>query len=214
MSRLIDLSLDFPDQAPVYPGDTPSRLLQAKTIDEDGYTAFILQTGLHVGTHLDSPLHFRQNGAMVADLPLETFLGKGRLLDIRGEGVVGLESNYDSQIKQGDIVLFWTGHSATYGTDAYYHDHPVLHEDWADFLIKKRVKLVGFDLPSPDAPPFPMHRKLLGAGIPLMENLTNLGELVGWREFEVMAFPLKIRAEGSPVRVVARECLFHGEKLS
>ena len=37
-----------------------------------------------------------------------------------------------------------------------------------------------------------------------MENLTNLEQLQHLQSFEVMAFPVKIAAEGCPVRVVAR----------
>jgi kynurenine formamidase len=178
--------------------------LQTRGVERDGYTSFLLYTGLHAGTHLDAPLHFLRDGAMVKELPLDTFMGRGCLIDVRGEVEVGFKPEYESLIKTNDIVLVWTGHSAKYGTDAYYEEHPVLKEELADFLIAMGVKIVGFDLPSPDTPPFAIHRKLLGAGIPIVENLTNLEELAGFSGFEVMAFPLKISAEGSPVRVVAK----------
>jgi kynurenine formamidase len=38
----------------------------------------------------------------------------------------------------------------------------------------------------------------------MIENLTNLGKLVDVNEIELMAFPLKIEAEASLIRVVAR----------
>jgi kynurenine formamidase len=37
----------------------------------------------------------------------------------------------------------------------------------------------------------------------IVENLTNLSELIGVKDFDIIAFPLKIRAEASLVRVVA-----------
>jgi kynurenine formamidase len=50
---------------------------------------------------------------------------------------------------------------------------------------------------------FPVHRLLLGQGIPLIENLINLHELVG-EEFELWALPLKLKGgDGAATRAVA-----------
>ncbi len=201
---IFDLSHPLEDLTPAYPGDEPCSLVQRKTIERDGYTSFLLNMGLHVGTHLDAPLHFLAGGAMVQDLPLETFVGRGCLLDVRGESMIEYKPEYASLVEPGDIVLLWTDHSIKFKTDEYYAKHPVMGEDLADFLVARRIKMVGFDLPSPDRVPFSIHKKLFMAGIPLLENLTNLEALRGIGQFEVMAFPLKISAEGSPVRVVAR----------
>lgn len=204
MPKLIDLSHLLQDETPAYPGDRPCRLMQIKSVERDGYTSFSFSTGLHAGTHLDAPLHFVAKGAMVKDLPLETFTGRGRLIDVRGEAVVGYKPEYASLVEAGDIVLLWADHSKLYGTAGYYGEHPVLTDELADFLITSGSKLLGLDFPSPDRMPFAVHKKLLGAGIPIIENLTNLAELAGFNHFEIMAFPLKIGAEGSPVRVVAK----------
>ena len=204
MSRLIDLSHLLQDNTPAYPGDEPCRLVLTKSVEGDGYTSFLLNTGLHAGTHLDAPLHFHAGGAMVKDLPLETFVGRGCLIEARGEPVITYKPQYAQLVEVGDICLVWTDHSTKFATDAYYEEHPILHEELVDFLIARRVKLLGLDLPSPDRMPFSLHKKLLGAGIPIIENLTNLVGLAGVGQFEVMAFPLRIRAEGSPVRVIAK----------
>lgn len=204
MPKLIDLSHLLQDQTPAYPGDEPCRLVQTGSVERDGYTSFLLNTGLHAGTHLDAPLHFVVEGAMVRDLPLETFMGRGCLIDVRGEVVVGYKPEYASLVEADDIVLLWTDHSKRYGTKEYYERHPVLNEELADFLVTRGIKLLGLDFPSPDSMPFVVHKKLLSAGIPIIENLTNLAELANLSHFEVMAFPLRICAEGSPVRVVVR----------
>ena len=47
-----------------------------------------------------------------------------------------------------------------------------------------------------------MHKRLLAAGVPMVENLTNLAALRG-RRFDFAALPLKISAEASLVRAVA-----------
>ena len=55
---------------------------------------------------------------------------------------------------------------------------------------------------SPDLPPLAVHKRLLAAGVPMVENLTNLAALRG-RRFDFAALPLKISAEASLVRAVA-----------
>jgi kynurenine formamidase len=64
--------------------------------------------------------------------------------------------------------------------------------------------MIGVDMSSPDFPPFQVHKLLLGNGIFIMENMTSLKELIGIKEYEVFAQPLKIDAEASLVRASAR----------
>ena len=67
----------------------------------------------------------------------------------------------------------------------------------------KILDLVGMDTPSPDAPPFPVHKIFLGSEILIIENLTNLESLVDLKNFTVAALPAKFHADAAPVRVVA-----------
>ncbi len=64
--------------------------------------------------------------------------------------------------------------------------------------------MIGMDLPSPDKYPFEIHNMFFENDIPIIENMTNLNELNNIESFEVIALPLKIKAEASPVRVVAK----------
>lgn len=60
------------------------------------------------------------------------------------------------------------------------------------------------DLPSPDQYPFNIHKMLMEEGIFIIENLNDFTELISIKRVDIMAFPLKIKAEASMVRVVAR----------
>jgi len=62
--------------------------------------------------------------------------------------------------------------------------------------------MVGLDMCSPDRPPFPVHKILLGGEILIIENLTNMEALEG-KNFTIYAFPIKLQIDGAPVRVVA-----------
>lgn len=60
------------------------------------------------------------------------------------------------------------------------------------------------NMPSPDKYPFEAHKLLLKNNIYIMENLTNLDKLLEAQGFEVIAFQLKIRADSSMTRSIAR----------
>ena len=85
----------------------------------------------------------------------------------------------------------------------YYEDHPVISKEMAEFLVRKKVKMVGFDMPSPDRSPYEIHSIFLNNNIFILENLTNLDKLIYEENFSVFAQPLKIKAEGSLVRAMA-----------
>ena len=69
--------------------------------------------------------------------------------------------------------------------------------------IENNIKMIGFDMPSPDRFPFESHKILLKNEIFILENLCNIEKLLNAKEFKIAAFPLKIEAEGSLVRAVA-----------
>jgi len=204
-SRLIDLTHPLNRDTPLFPGDTPLSLNQTKTSAADGYNAFHLSTGLHTGTHVDASLHLQPEGRMVSAYPPENFCGRGVLLDVRGQPRVGRRPEYDALVSRGDAVLLYTGFNVYFHTDPerYFSAYPTLDDGLCDFFCQKGITLLGMDTPSPDYPPFDLHVKLLTHNICLLENLTNLKELCGLSCFTVMALPLPIDAEASPVRAVA-----------
>lgn len=201
--RYMDLSHKIENGMPVYPGDDGVSLLQVKKLDVDHYNAYALSTGLHAGTHLDCPMHLLDCPERMADFPLESFSGKGCLIDARGEGTIDYRAEYD-EIRSGDIVLILTGMDCAYGSERYYSGHPAVTGKLADFFISRKIKMLGIDMPSPDFPPFPVHKLLLGNGIFILENLTGLEQLLGLKNFEVFAVPLKICAEASLTRAFAK----------
>lgn len=204
MIRLIDLSQPIDDHMPTYPGDPPTKLVKIKSFEDDGYTNFQLEAGMHSGTHLDGPMHLTDQNKLISEFPLESFCGEGCILDVRGESVISMKAEYLSRIKKNCILLLYSGHDQKYGTSEYYHQQPEVHPELAEFLISRKTKILGVDLPSPDPPPFHVHKLLLANNIFIIENLTNLDQLIKASLFEVMAFPLKINADSSILRVVAK----------
>ena len=201
--KLIDLTYPFTDLMPTYPGDPKPSLEQFARIEREGYTDHWLQTGMHVGTHMDAPAHMIKGGRMVHELPLGGMYGKGRVVDARGKKSLDILILRDFEIKKDDIVLFCTGFSKKYHTKEYFTNFPVMTEALASELVRRKIKMVGFDTPSPDRAPFAVHKILLGAGVLIIENLTNLEALLPRETFQVEALPMRIAADAAPARVIA-----------
>jgi len=200
----IDLTHTLHRSIAVFPGDDPIQLDQIRTLENDGFNNYRLSTGMHVGTHIDGPMHMTTDARMMADLPIEMFSGKGVLIDVRGEEKIAFRESFRKMIQPGDIVLFYSGLDNLFGRPKYFTDYPDITEELALFLADKRVKIVGLDWVSPDHEPYPIHDILFRSNVLILENLTNLGQLLHATNFEVFAFPLKIEADSSIVRVVAR----------
>lgn len=207
MYRLIDLTQTIVNGLPVYPGDNETKLQQVKFLKKDGYNSHKLEISVHAGTHMDSPMHFLDTNRYISEWPLESFIGEGCLLDVRGQKEIDYKEEYAYLVKEGSIVLLYSGFDRLFGQKEYYDNHPVLTMRFAEFLAEKKVKIVCLDFISPDRYPFDIHTKLFSNNIFIIENLTNLVELQKLSSFEVMAFPLKIDADSSILRVVARETM-------
>ncbi len=202
--RLMDLSYPIYENMPVHPYDDSVKLYQNKSLAKDHYTNHQIETSMHAGTHIDAPMHLTKCHQYISDYPLDRFIGPASIIDARDEMIITYKESYQDIVKKGDIVLIYTGHHKKYGTKAYYTDHPVIDGKLAKFFIEQHVKVVGMDLPSPDQYPFNIHKMLMEEGIFIIENLNDFTELISIKRVDIMAFPLKIKAEASMVRVVAR----------
>lgn len=183
-------------------------------VGSDGANVQRVTFPTHSGTHVDAPLHVVADGATVDETPLSRLVTEGVVVGVDADEARPVDAadlrGFD-QVREGDAVLFAFGWAAHAGTDRY-HRYPWLSVDLADRMVERAVGLVAMDTLSPDQPrslrgdadPYPVHRRLLGAGVPVVENLAELGELVGER-VEVVCLPLKLRGgDGAPARVLAR----------
>ncbi|MGM0499498.1 MAG: cyclase family protein [Bacillota bacterium] len=203
MTELIDLSYEIYSKMPVYPGDLEVELENDKKVNEDGYANHNLKIGMHTGTHLDLPAHMLDDQRYISDIPLAYLNGRALLFNAVGEKIITVKDKYKSLIEKDDIIIIYTGFAEKYGTNEYYTEHPVISDELAELFIKKEIKLLGFDLPSPDRSPYQIHQKLFQNNIFILENLCNLDQLPELKSFKFFLFPLKIRAEAAPCRAAA-----------
>ena len=199
----IDLSQKIEGKMPVYPGDKEVKIKREKSFDKDGYNMYIMESSFHIGTHVDGPMHLTDSNKYINDFPIERFCGSAVLLDVRGESVISLKEDYFKNIKENDIVLLYTGWDLEYGSHKYYNEHPVISEELANFLVMKKIKMIGMDTPSPDKEPHLIHKILFENEIMILENLKDLGKLLYIDKFNVIALPLNVESEASYTRAIA-----------
>lgn len=202
--KYIDLTHTFTADMPVFPRDPKPTLEQTAHFEKVGYNEYTIATAMHVGTHMDGPFHMTTKGRKLYELELEKFLGKGIVIDVRDKQRIDASVLGDKQINAETIVLLYTGLGNKYRTQEYFENNPMLIEDLAEKMVELKVKMVGMDMLGPDQAPFPIHRLLLKNEILILENLTNLDQLLDVPNFEIIALPAKFEADSAPVRVVAK----------
>ncbi len=206
----IDLSHPVFPGMPVYPGDEPTAFTPTATIKRDGYAGRRVAFDTHAGTHVDAPAHLISGGATLDRMPLSAFAGPAVVIDLSeratGEISPGELEPFRGQVERADFVLFRTGWSRFWGAPGYDAGYPVLSTGAAAWLAALRLKGIGVDAPSADAPgsrDLPVHRLLLGGGMVVVENLANL-EALPDAPFTFLCLPLALaEAEGAPARAAA-----------
>jgi kynurenine formamidase len=159
----------------------------------------------NTGTYVDAPFHRYADGADVAELPLES------LAHLDGVAVRCSEprvtrDHFGGVDVRGKAVLIRTEWARHWRTEAYFHGHPFVTREAAQFLADSGAVFVGIDSYNIDDtadPTRPAHSILLRAGIPICEHMCNL-EALPPAGFRFSAVPVKVRGMGSfPVRAFA-----------
>ena len=160
----------------------------------------------NTGTYVDAPFHRYAGGKDLSQLPLESLAGLEGLV-IRGTGThaIGPEA-FAGRDLRGRAVLVRTGWDVHWGTPTYLDGNPYLTAEAAEYLATAGVALVGIDSLNIDDTrdlARPVHSILLGAEIPIVEHLCQLGPLPE-TGFRFSAVPAKVAGFGTwPVRAFA-----------
>ncbi len=191
-----------------YPGDPSVELQSAATVETDGYAVRRVTLGSHTGTHVDAPAHVFADGRTLAAYEPSAFVFDTRLVDctdLDAREPISPERVPDDAV---DCAVFRTGWDTHWNTRRYA-DHPYLSPAAASRCADRGLA-VGTDTLNPDPTPtdragdepdgVPAHEAILGAGRPIVENLTNLGSVPD--RFELRAYPLALGGDGAPTRAV------------
>ncbi len=205
--RHIDLSHRITEGMTTYPGlpgpviGTHLSRQTAEAVYGPGVTFHVGMIGIctNTGTYLDVPFHRFADGHDLTGLDLDRVAAVPAVcLDRRDQRAIDLETAELSD-RSGHAVLVRTDHSRHFGQPRYERDHPFLTAASAEALVAANVACVGIDslnIDDTNDRQRPVHTMLLGAGIPIIEHLTNLAR-VPPEGFTFTAVPPKIQGAGT-----------------
>lgn len=205
---LYDISPPISPATAVWPGDTPYGVERTWSMAEGASVNLSSITGTpHLGAHADAPFHVREDGAGIAELPLEPYIGPCRVIEVPAEPLI-LPAHLGA-IDPGDPprLLLKTGSAWKDGDRSVFPERfSALSPELARHLGERGTLLVGLDTPSVD--PFdsqdlPAHNALIDGRVVNLEGLDLDGVPPGI--YELIALPLRLEGlDASPVRAVLR----------
>jgi len=205
---IYDISLTISPSLPTWPGDPALELEQIESMDKGAHANVTrISAAVHLGTHVDAPHHFLNDGRTVESLPLSILTGPCYVTQLPdGVDAITAEVLDRSEITpEMKRVLFGTSNSHWWknGETKFQTDFVAITEDGAEWLVERGVQLVGVDYLSvaPYGDSTPTHTVLLKAGVVIVEGL-NLSQ-VSRGFYDLYCLPLKIAdSDGAPARAI------------
>ncbi len=241
--RIVDLTLPINAEMPGIPGlqlyaENPTRCVVLSAVSE-GQLERIKARGLetadapeigrsmlsrleilgHIGTHIDAPIHFLDEGWSIDQVPLERIVKQGRIIPltdtepramVTADMVLATGVDFDDSV----IPILHTGWTdRTYGTPAFWDDMICLDTSVSELMVERGVSAVALDFfpevafwrlsSRPPGKSGPNHRTLLGNQTIIIQMLTNIGAIDSGN-FTLVGVPLRLEGlDGSPARVFA-----------
>ena len=83
--KLVDLSHPWNMHTPGWVGYAGSKIYYTQTLQTNRIVSQRVETSLHVGTHLDGPMHAADGAGDMASLPLTKLVHEGVIVDVSGD---------------------------------------------------------------------------------------------------------------------------------
>ncbi|MGA9532500.1 MAG: cyclase family protein [Anaerolineales bacterium] len=203
----IDISAGVSPSLPVWPGDPPIVLSRLSSIaDGDDANVSHLAAGVHVGTHVDAPVHFVAGGSSIADLSLAVLIGEAWVVEFPEANIIDAKALMSARIPvDAERLLLKTRNQTIWASshEEFVRDYVAVSDSGAEWLVDHGVRLVGIDYLSiaPWGASVPTHRILLGAGVVVIEGLVLNSVTAG--RYRLTCLPMKLLdSDGAPARAV------------
>lgn len=205
---IYDISLPISPDLPVWPGDSAIVIEEIFSMDK-GADANVsrLEAGVHIGTHVDAPHHFLNDGRTVENLALDILTGPAFVLHVNDD----VDSITAEVLDAAPIppatsrLLLRTKNSRLWTSDSrkFHSDFIAISSDGAEWLVEHGIQLIGVDYLSVAAfdDSVPTHKILLSAGIIVLEGC-DLSQ-VPQGDYDLYCLPLRlVGSDGAPARTI------------
>ena len=224
-TTVANLSHALSPTSPVWPGRLKLGMETDTTVADAGFFASILTLHEHVGTHMDAPAHFFEDGLSADLIDPARLVAPLAVIDVTAQAA----ADEDYAVTPDDIMLWeaangplpdgafvamnsgWSDRfsdaEAFVNVDAEGVMHfPGFHPDAATFLVEERnVVGIGVDTLSQDpgnSTDFGTHITILGAGLYGIEGVANLGEVPASGATVIVGGPNHEGASGGLARLL------------
>jgi len=224
-TRVADLTHPLGEGFPSASGERWLALEDVATFASSGINFKRWHLHEHLGTHIDAPIHFSEDGLTTDRIPLQSLVVPLAVIDLSERA----RDDPDTEVTPEDIRRWeadhgplpdgccvavnsgWDRHAGGLGyrnadEDGVMH-FPGIHVDAVRMLLEERdivgpgVDTLSFDHgPSTD---FPAHREWLPAGRCAVEGLANLASVPPAGATIVVGAPTIVGATGGPSRIIA-----------
>jgi arylformamidase len=210
LSPIIDISLPLHFKMPKWPGSEGIKIHRSKRLEVgDKVNNSKLECDVHIGTHVDAPLHFIEDGSTVEALPLNLLIGPAVVAAIPEAKVVTAKHLASIGLPpKTERLLLRTRNSDLWASNVteFREDYTALTADAAQWLVDREIGLVGIDYLSIQifSDPPATHEILLKGKVVILEGL-NLADVKPGK-YELICLPIRlVGTEGAPARALLRQ---------
>ena len=207
MAKIIDISVPLQSDMPIWPGSIGIHITRIKSFEDgDMVNVSKLECDVHIGTHIDAPSHFVENGATIEKLPLDILIGPAVVVNLPHVDIITASDLDNLGLPQGTKrLLFRTSNSELWRNEIseFQKDYVALSSDAARWIVDQEIHLIGVDYLSvqcySDNPI--THQILLKAGVIIVEGLNLIDVKQG--TYQLICLPINlVGVEGAPARAV------------
>ena len=148
-SKLIDVSLPISESLPVWPGSCGIRVKREQLIEEGADSNVTrLDSDVHVGTHVESSLHFFPDGKSIDNIPLDVFIGSVVVVYIPEVDFIGWKELDKLNLPTNTSrILFRTKNSEMWlnPENKFSENYVGITKSGAEWIVENGIRLVGID---------------------------------------------------------------------
>jgi len=128
---VVDLTHAMHEDFPTYLGQSQFHRRKQLRYSERGINIDTITTSEHVGTHIDAPLHFSEDGQSVDEIPIASLIAPLCVVDIREK----VSADADAELTLDDLMM-WTERHGSVPPNACV----AMLSGWASFVETARFR--------------------------------------------------------------------------